>query len=79
MGAYYLSDLLNRFYGTEYFALAAYNGGPNRVSKWIDELGGASDLDVDIFVDSIPLRETRNYVKKVMRTYQQYKRIYGSR
>ncbi|MCX5750562.1 MAG: transglycosylase SLT domain-containing protein [Candidatus Saganbacteria bacterium] len=79
MGAYYLSDLLNRFYGIEYYALAAYNGGPSRVSKWIDELGGATDLDVDVFVESIPLRETRNYVKKVMRSYQQYKRIYGSR
>ncbi len=33
--------------------------------------------DRDVFVESIPFSETRGYVKKVLRNYAEYKRIYG--
>lgn len=79
MGTYYISHLLERFNGNMVLALAAYNGGPNRVSKWqkkwIAEKG--SNYDIDEFVEAIPLRETRYYVQKVLNSYYEYKRLYG--
>jgi len=80
MGTYYLSTLLKRFKGSEYLALAGYNGGPVRVKRWVKKLTeNGKPLDIDLFVESIPLYETRNYVKKVMRSYHQYKRLYGNK
>jgi len=57
-GALYLSDLLEQFNGRLDLALAGYNAGENAVI----ERGGIP-----------PYPETRRYVKKVMRLYQQYK------
>ena len=78
MGTYYLSNLIKRFDGNLSLALAGYNGGPARVKKWINEWygGDMGKLDIDEFVQKIPIRETRYYVQKVMGSYYQYKRIY---
>ncbi len=73
MGTYYISKLLERFGGNKYLALASYNGGAGNVSKWLKETGID---DIDEFVENIPLKETRSYVKKVLESYWQYKRIY---
>lgn len=74
MGIFYLSGLLRSFDGNAFLALASYNGGPGNVSKWLVK---GSYSDIDEFVERIPLRETRNYVKKVLESYWQYKRLYG--
>jgi len=74
MGSYYLSQTIKRFNGNVFLALAGYNGGPNRVAKWKKQY---ADFDLDVFVEDIPLSETRNYVKKVMKSYYGYKRVYG--
>jgi soluble lytic murein transglycosylase-like protein/outer membrane protein assembly factor BamD (BamD/ComL family) len=72
-GAYYLDKLL-RYYGRNPFlAVAAYNAGPIAVNQWLE---ACKDCDVDEFADSIPYRETRRYVREVMRNYAQYTRIY---
>ncbi|MFC1568145.1 tetratricopeptide repeat protein [Candidatus Margulisiibacteriota bacterium] len=74
MGTYYLSQLIKRFDGNVSLALAGYNGGPVRVSRWLKKY---DEFDLDEFVEDIPLRETRYYVKKVMKSYYGYKRTYS--
>jgi soluble lytic murein transglycosylase len=74
MGTYYLAGLIERFDGNVPLALAGYNGGPVRVEKWLKKY---KELDIDEFVEDIPLRETRNYVKKVLKSYYGYKRTYS--
>lgn len=73
MGTYYLSQQLRSFKGDKHLALAAYNGGSGNVRRWMKKNGFS---DVDEFVENIPYRETRGYVKKVLESYWQYKRIY---
>jgi len=62
-GVSYLSGLLKRF--EHNFALAAggYNAGPHRVDRW---LNGRGALDTDIWVETIPFKETRRYVRRVL-------------
>jgi soluble lytic murein transglycosylase len=78
MGTYYLSNLVKNFKNNAYLALAGYNGGPNRVKKYVKNwYNGNWDLvDIDEFIESIPSRETRIYVQKVMGSYFEYKRLY---
>lgn len=56
-----------------FFLAASYNGGPHNVKKWIDRKN--YDDDPLLFVEMIPWRETRLYVKKVVANYW----IYNSR
>jgi len=73
MGMAYFRDLSDRFGGAHY-AIASYNAGPNRVSRWRTE---KPDLPEDEFIDDIPFPETQNYVKKVLGMAEDYRRIYG--
>jgi soluble lytic murein transglycosylase len=75
IGTFYISYLMKRFKGDPLYVAAAYNAGPEAVTSWIKRNGNAKDRDV--FVESIPYSETRGYVKKVLRNYAEYKRIYG--
>ena len=75
LGSWYLAHLRQKFQNNLVYVIAAYNAGPDVVSKWVRQYG---DKEQDEFIDSIPYTETRNYVKKVMRSYWEYKRIYGS-
>jgi soluble lytic murein transglycosylase len=75
IGTWYISHLMKRFKGDALFAAAAYNAGPEAVSAWLNKNGRGTERDE--FVESIPFSETRGYVKKVMRNYAEYKRIYG--
>ena len=54
LGMRYFKDLMNRF-GGAHFALAGYNAGENRVSRWIRERPGFAQ---DEFIDDIPFLET---------------------
>jgi soluble lytic murein transglycosylase len=74
LGARYLGGLVRRFDGSVALALAAYNAGPGAVSRW---LGARAGLDVDEFVEEIPVEETRGYVKRVLRSYAAYRLLYG--
>jgi soluble lytic murein transglycosylase len=74
MGTAYFADLVKQFGGAHY-ALATYNAGPNRVAKWIAERPG---IDRDEFIDDIPFPETQNYVKRILGTAEDYRRLYGS-
>ena len=81
MGCYYLSKLIKQFNGSKMFALAGYNGGPRNVRKWINRWRrkNGKNINIDEFAENIPLRETRRYVQKVLKSYNEYKRIYGDK
>lgn len=61
-GSYYYQKLLNQFDGHYAIALAAYNAGPNRVKKWLPQVA----MPADIWIETIPYRETRDYVTSVL-------------
>ncbi|NVK41317.1 MAG: transglycosylase SLT domain-containing protein [Oceanospirillaceae bacterium] len=63
LGTAYLAQMLERFNGNRIHATAAYNAGPYRVSQWLEERG---NLPLDIWVETIPFDETRNYVQNVL-------------
>lgn len=62
-GAYYYQKLLKQFNGHYAIALAAYNAGPQKVKKWLPE---TSAMPSDIWIETIPYRETREYVSSVL-------------
>lgn len=72
LGTGYLEQLVGEFGRLEYVA-AAYNGGPGRVGRWLRELPAA---EIEEWVESIPISETRLYVQGVYRNMRQYQRLY---
>ena len=68
LGSRYLADLLKQFNGNRILALAAYNAGPNRVERWLAEEEDDA-VPADVWIESIPFRETRAYVQAVL-TYR---------
>jgi soluble lytic murein transglycosylase len=67
LGTKYLKRLLDRHDGNQVLATAAYNAGPYRVKSW---LKGLKPMPADIWIETIPYKETREYVKSVM-AYQE--------
>lgn len=63
LGSTYISDMLRKFDGHRALASAAYNAGPHRVNKWLPE---DFELPADVWVDTIPFTETREYVRAVL-------------
>ena len=63
IGSSYMRDMLRQFDGSEPLATAAYNAGAARVTDWLPQSG---ELPADVWIDSIPYTETRNYVHRVM-------------
>jgi len=74
LGTRFLAGLMREFNDPR-LALAAYNAGPTRVRQWLNSR--RSD-DIEAFVEQIPFDETRLYVKKVVLSWDEYRRIYGS-
>ena len=74
VAAWYLRALSDRFHGDFALVAAAYNAGPEAVSGWL-ALQGARRLDV--FVEQIPFRETRGYVKEVLANAAAYRSLFG--
>lgn len=62
--------------GNMFFFAAAYNAGPGKFSSWLDEV--KFNNDPLLFIESIPVRETRNFIEQVMTNYWIYdKRLDG--
>ena len=74
MGCYYLKRLIDRYDGNIDVALAAYNGGPGNVNKWLEDRTYSKDGEN---LHSIPFRETREYVQRVHRQWEHYREMYG--
>jgi soluble lytic murein transglycosylase len=73
LGVRYLGQLLDQFSGNMAYAVAAYNAGPSAVTNWIAMHKGREQ---DEFIELIPYQETRLYVKRVLRSYGEYRRLY---
>ena len=74
LGTLHLRGLLDRYAGSWPKALAAYNAGVDAVARWEQRYGERPD---DEFVELISFRETRDYVKRVLRNYETYRRLYA--
>jgi len=75
IGTWYVGQMMKRFKNDPLLVAAAYNAGPEAVAAWLTKYGYEGDREA--FVEEIPYTETRGYVKKVLRNYSEYKRIYG--
>lgn len=65
LGSRYLDHLLGVFDGNRILAAAAYNAGPTRVKKWLNKDRG-TQLPYDVWIETIPYKETRGYVQNVL-------------
>ncbi len=70
LGSEYLGSMLRRYENNRILASAAYNAGPRNVDSWLNP-----ELALDVWIETIPFRETRNYVKNVLL----FSTIYGRR
>ncbi len=75
IGTWYIGQLMKRFKNDPLLVAAAYNAGPEAVAGWLAKNGYQGEHEA--FVEAIPFSETRGYVKKVLRNYAEYRRIYG--
>ena len=73
LGVHHVKHLLN-LYGSPVLALSAYNASPRAARSWKESI---SSDDMLAFVERIPYKETRAYVKLVLRNYFYYKRWYS--
>ena len=63
IAGYHLASLSARYGNSRPLVAAAYNAGASRLRRWIKDAGGTP---MDVWIESIPFRETRNYVKNVL-------------
>ncbi|MFU8763601.1 MAG: transglycosylase SLT domain-containing protein [Haliea sp.] len=75
LGSAYYRQLLDRYGGNRVLAMAAYNAGPHRVDRWRNRPG--ETVPVDVWIETIPFRETRNYVKAVLAYNLVFKYLLG--
>ena len=64
LGSRYISTLLDKYENNRITAIAAYNAGPSRVNRWLEET--EENLPHDIWIEVIPFGETRKYVQNVL-------------
>lgn len=62
-GTKYLNMMLNKFHNQPALASAAYNAGGHRVRAWLPK---GNDMEADRWVESIPFKETREYVSSIL-------------
>lgn len=80
LGTHHLARLMERFDGSYPLVLAAYNAGPHRVDDWLARHGDprrTEDIDMVDWIEMIPIKETRNYVKVVLGNYAVYRTRLG--
>lgn len=73
IGIHHVKSLLET-YRSPVFVLSAYNASPSAAQRWMNSI---STQDILTFIERIPYKETRAYVKLVLRNYFYYKRWYG--
>ncbi len=73
LGTSYFAEKMHEF-GSAHLALASYNAGEAAVRRWTAE---RPTLGNEEFIDDIPYPETQNYVKRILGTAEDYRRLYG--
>lgn len=73
LGCWYIGMLMRQFDNDVILVMAAYNGGSGRVTEWLKD---SSFSDTGKFLDRIPFKETKNYVKRVNDFFATYKSLY---
>ena len=73
IGTAYLAELLKRFQGNQFRAIAAYNAGPQNTNKWWPAQGTYQNEEI---VENITFRATKSYVKQVLRNQANYREFY---
>jgi soluble lytic murein transglycosylase len=74
LGTAYLAEKVREF-GDLHLVLASYNAGERPVHRWVGE---RPNLSREEFIDDIPYPETQNYVRRILGTAEDYRRIYGA-
>ncbi len=79
LGSAYLGMLLQRFDGSQAMAAAGYNAGPGRPARWRAMLlPRGRGLAGAVFTESIPVQQTRDYVKRVLANATVYATLIGN-
>ncbi len=71
--SWYIGRLLAKFKNQIPYGAGSYNCGPRPVMRWLDKHG---ERPADEFVELVPYRQTRGYMKKVTETYSRYLYLY---
>lgn len=75
LGTQYMRYLMDKMDNNPILATASYNAGWRRVKQWLPEKG---NVPLDLWIETIPYKETRNYVKAVLAYQQIYSQHLGS-
>ena len=82
-GTYYLSELYQRCDNTILQAFFSYNAGITRVRRWLNSsmigFGEKKNMPGDLFLETVPYAETREYGRKLISASIMYKWLYGSK
>ena len=70
LGAGALRDVIDTYGGKAYLAIGAYNAGPTAVNRWLAARG---NLDADFWIETVPYKETREYVRRIKILYRRYR------
>lgn len=68
-GTAHLQQAIANFGNNPILAVAAYNAGPEAVARWLPK---SAKIPADIWIETIPFHETRNYLKNVISNYVVY-------
>lgn len=72
-GTWYLAHLQKLFSNHRTLVIAAYNGGSGHVQEWIK----SGQIDpLNLHQEDIPFKETRDYIGRVLRSYEKYSQLY---
>ena len=74
LGAHHLARLMDRYGRNRALVAAAYNAGEGRVDRWLED---ASGMATPVWIERIPFRETRDYVKNVLFYHYVYRQKVG--
>lgn len=74
LGARYLAYVADHADAVLPLVPPGYNAGAGAIKRWIAARG---ELDLDLFVETIPFEEARGYTKRVVATWATYKYLYG--
>ena len=76
LGNKYIAELLDYTGNNLFKVAAAYNAGPGSLARWQTQRAGKAD-DPLLFIESLPVYETRDYIKRVLTYHWMYRRVMG--